>query len=202
MTEIQSEPLAVDTSLKENPFTPTRKLNQLRQDLMQIESKVLGESKLNITDQNIQERTTERPCTPGDNDKKKNVVKNFNLKLKDPKFLMRDVSTPGSQNSNDIQFKILNEMLNSQSEDRMNLNTKIPSRFNENKKQLNLNKTNESAFDMNTTKIGIEESEEVRAIQEKINELTARLQSKIETLESRKSRLDTDSTNPKYYCLF
>lgn len=103
--------------------------------------------------------------------------------------ISKDLNSPTSLNSSDISYKILNEMLNTQPADRTSIKAITNNTLSDVKRfGVGFNKTAESATDLlnNSTKIFVEEVEDMRNVEDKIGMLAHQLKAKLDRFENTK----------------
>ena len=194
---------------KENISTPNQAKRIVIEDSPRSKPKPLEESTIlnegyrmkDITNSS-HNRPPHSPSLVKSSESKKSLIKSLTLKLKDPKFFPEKGNSPiSSQSSNDISYKILNEMLNSQSVERNQPLSKTQPRVQqESKRQLNFNKTSETAQDGYKTKYGfdINEHEDLKKVQDRINEVQKQIKNKSELLQSKRQQLSEDRDHEFY----
>jgi len=164
-------------------------------DLRTEENRILQETQQtvqsNMRPQRLSQEYSSSSGVPGQFEKRAN----------DFKPILREVTSPTvSAGASDISYRIVNEILNAESDKRSQMKLKVPTRVVERKKspmvghpgieiapetqQVNISKESKPVFEENT---------ELKHLQEKIAEVNKQIEERKEMLENYKSNLRNES---------
>jgi len=193
MSDKVADPPHTHRNLTVDTAGPTN-LAQLKKDLAHLNQKIAEGDRLNSINK---EPLPNLGVSPTNRSLKRAGTGNLNNKTKDNKIIFNNYGSPTSMNSSDLSYKILNEILNSQSKDRTMLMQKVYHKASESKKSL-IPISGQSTDGVEGAKPGIEDSEQIKSLQQAIEQTTAIIATKSEELEAKKQKLESLTTASKY----
>jgi hypothetical protein len=161
-------------------------LAQLKQELIELNSKIIEEQRT-IESNNYPSRNDENQDPAQGN--KKTLLKNLNLRIKEPKFAGKEILSAASTPSNEISYKILNEILNSQEKNRPFVAQRVQAKGSESRKTEKPG-TVDMLLDNELGKMTLVENKELKEIQSKLSEMNRIYNHQSQILEKKKKEYE------------